>query len=307
MAHHAAAPHRRARMRGWRRLIGVVATALAMGVPAQEHREAALPPGTADAVALDATLVRTGLYLISGGGANTLLRFSTNGLILVDAKMPGTYRALKSQVRRIAKISDLPVRVLLVTDHHAAHIGNAGEFMAAGATVVAQRNAEPYLRPLHSGATPAPVLTFERQYTLRLGGVEAQVMHPGRAQTDDAAVVLFPDLRVVAVGDLFTHGPPQPDFVAGGSLAEWPSVLGAVLKLDFDLVVPGTGPMVTRADLERFKARIEALISRATALVRAGVTRDQLMARLTTDDPGWPLELAGDQLERFHAELARQP
>ncbi len=35
-----------------------------------------------------------------------------------------------------------------------------------------------------------------------------------------------------------------------------------ILKLDFDVVVPGTGPTVTRADLEAFKSKIGTLVPR---------------------------------------------
>ena len=63
--------------------------------------------------------------------------------------------------------------------------------------------------------------------------------------------------------------------------------------------------MVTRADLEAFKAKIDTLVSRATGLVEKGVTKDQLMAQLKTDDLGWRFDFTGDQLDRFHAELSR--
>ena len=69
---------------------------------------------------------------------------------------------------------------------------------AAGATIVAQEKAEPYLRALHSAAAPAHIVAFAREYMLRLGGVEARVMHLGRAQTDDATVVLFPDGQLLS-------------------------------------------------------------------------------------------------------------
>ena len=83
-------------------------------------------------------------------------------------------------------------------------------------------------------------------------------------------MVYFPNLKVVAVGDLFAST-PNPDFAAGGSLVGWGPVLAQVLKLDFDVVVPGTGPVVTRADLEAFKTKIDTVVSRATGLVKKGV------------------------------------
>jgi glyoxylase-like metal-dependent hydrolase (beta-lactamase superfamily II) len=244
--------------------------------------------------------------VIKGGGGNTLMRFSAQGLILVDGKLPGNYRALTSQVRKINKIGDLPTRVLILTDHHDDHAGNNAQFMTAGVAIIAQENAKnrlPAYQPTGGKKAP-PVVAFDREYTLQLGGVEVKLMHFGNAHTDGDTVVYFTDLKVVAVGDLFTPGTPDPDYAAGGSLVGWGPVLAQTLKLDFDVVVPSTGPMVTRADLEAFKAKIDLLVSRAGALVAKGVAKDQLMARLKTDDLGWQFSFTVDQLDRFYAELS---
>jgi hypothetical protein len=66
--------------------------------------------------------------------------------------------------------------------------------------------------------------------------------------------------------------------------------------------------VISRADLEAYKTKIEILISRASRLVKAGVPRDQL-ARLKTDDIVWHFNSTGDQLKRFYADLvqATQP
>jgi hypothetical protein len=82
-------------------------------------------------------------------------------------------------------------------------------------------------------------------------------------------------------------------------------VLAQVLKLDFDVAIPSTGPTITRAELEAFKTKIDTLVSRATGLVKQGVPEDQLMAQLKTGDLGWQLSFTGDQLDRFYAELSR--
>ena len=148
----------------------------------------------------------------------------------------------------------------------------------------------------------APDITFDRGYTLRLGGIEVQLLHFGNAHTSGDTVVYFPNLKVVAVGDLFAPT-PDPDFAAGGSLVNWGPVLGEVLKLDFDVAVPSTGPTIGRADLAAFKARIDTLVSRAASLVKNGVAKDQLMGQLQTADLGWRLDYTGDRLDRFYAEL----
>lgn len=279
---------------------------VAAAATAQSHSEKdSVKSGAGDAT-LSANLVKTGLYLISGGGGNTLMRFSTNGLILVDGKLPGNYRPLMSQVRKLNKLSDLPVRVLIVTDHYETHTGNNAQFLAAGVPIIAQENAKnrlPAYQPA-AGKPAPPVIAFDRDYALRMGGVEVQLMHFGNAHTNGDTVVLFTNLKVVAVGDLFTPQTPEPAYSSGGSFVNWGPVLAQVLKLDFDVVVPSTGPMVTRAELEAFKTKLDTLVSRATALVKTGVAKDRLMAQLQTDDLGWQFSFTGDQLDRFYAELS---
>jgi glyoxylase-like metal-dependent hydrolase (beta-lactamase superfamily II) len=211
-----------------------------------------------------------------------------------------------SQVRKISKTSDLPLRVLVVVGHHPDHTGTDAQFAAAAVPIVAQDHVRKNLLAAASfeAATTLPSFTYEHDYTLRMGGVEARLLHFGNACTDGDTVVYFPDLKVVAVGDLFrAAGSPAPDFAAGGSLVHWGNVLEQVLKLDFDTVIASTGTPATRADLEAFKSRIDALVSRATRLVRQGVSKDQLMSRLQTDDLGWHLDLSEAQLAGFYAEL----
>jgi cyclase len=270
--------------------------------------QAALPP-------LGAELVKTGLYLISGGGGNSLMRLSAIGAILVDGKLPGHYRPLMSQVRRINKLSDLPARVLILTDHHPHHSGDLPMFIASGVSVLLQDNARQRLPGIAdapaaaasaapAARSPGAVVSFGRDYRLRMGGVEVQVFHFGKGHSDNDAVVFFPDLKVIAVGDLFGSEAPMPDFAAGGSLVGWRAALEQVLKLDFEIVVPSQGPLATRADLLAFKARLDTLLARAASLVNEGVGKDQLLARLKTDDLGWRLDLDNAQAERLQADLA---
>jgi len=85
----------------------------------------------------------------------------------------------------------------------------------------------------------------------------------------------------------------------------WGPVLAEILKLDFDVVVPGLGPGVTKAGLEAYKAKVDILISRARELVKKGVPKAQLIAHLKTDDLGWTLTYTPAQIDRFYAELSQ--
>ena len=255
---------------------------------------------------LNLQLLKTGLFLITGGGANSLLRLSPYGEILVDGKRAQNYAVLKSQVRTISRITDMPVRAVILTNHHEDRSGTNAKFLAAGAQIIAQENVVSHLAADHppTGQIPPPTITYASDYALRLGGVEGQLKHFGNAHTDGDTVVYFPNLKVVAVGDIFTPDTPDPDFSAGGSLVDWGPVLAQVLKLDFDVVVPSTGPMITRDDLVAFKTKIEILVSRARTLKNRGVPKEQLLSQLNPEDFGWQFSFSPDDIDRFYAELS---
>jgi hypothetical protein len=59
-----------------------------------------------------------------------------------------------------------------------------------------------------------------------------------------------------------------------------------VLKLDFDIVIPGHGPVSTKADLVKFKSDLETMRGRLISLIKQGSTKAQL-AKILEDDYGW--------------------
>jgi glyoxylase-like metal-dependent hydrolase (beta-lactamase superfamily II) len=256
--------------------------------------------GSTPGSALTAQLVKTGIYVISGGGCNSVLRLSANGFVLVDGQLPGNYDALIKKIQKIS-YSDQPVRALILTDHLEPHTGNNARFLEDGTLIIAQENVK---QNLAGAKVPPPTITYGSSYKLHLGGVDVQLFHFGNAHTNGDTVVYFPVQKVVAVGDLYSQ-PPDPDYSAGGSLVSWGSVLAKVLQLDFDVVVPGKGPGVSRAGLEAFKTQLDTVVSRARSLVKKGVPKDQLMAQLTTADLGWRLTLTPDQLDHFYTELSQ--
>jgi len=253
-----------------------------------------------------AQLVKTGLYLFASDTGNSLLRLSANGMILVDGQLPGDCDALQKQVGRASRILDQSIRVVINTDHHLPRTGCNAQLLAKGAQILAQENV---VKNLASYRPPgdliaAPTKTYDRELNVKLGGVEVRVMHFGNAHTSGDTVAYFTNLKVVAVGDLYATS-PDPSFAEGGSLVGWGPVLAEVLKLDFEIALPGTGPSVTKADVATFKRKIDTLVSRAARLVKTGVPKDRLMDELQTDDLGWRFDFAGDRLDRFYDELSR--
>ena len=277
------------------------------------HAAESRPPAQAPVdgeTALDTELLKTGLFVISGGGANSLLRLSAAGLILVNGKRSGTYPALMSQVRRVNKLADLPFRLAIFTNHHDIHAGNHARFSAAGVATLVQANALPYLKDLPpveeaGGRKPGPTISFDRAHEFIFGGVPVKLVYFGNALTDNDAVVIFPDLKVAALGELY--GPGLPDYAAGGSLIGWSTVLDKLLQLDFELAVPSVGAPVKRADVAAFRSRLGELVTRVAMLVKGGITRDRLRAELEVGYPGWFPSTGAADIDRLYSEFAGPP
>ena len=79
-------------------------------------------------------------------------------------------------------------------------------------------------------------------------------------------------------------------------------MLTRILALDFDAAIPGNGPVLTKADVQAFKTKFDTVIDRATALVRSGVPKDQLLMQLKTDDIGWAPRVPN--IDAFYNELS---
>jgi cyclase len=229
--------------------------------------------------------IKPGLYMIPGGGANTVVRLTSEGLILVDTKNPnpGTYERIMEEIRTV---TDQPVRYVINTHHHGDHTGNNALFVDAGAVVIGLEALRDNM--VRADATGVPMRTFERDHVLELGGVRVEAHHYGGAHTGGDTIVHFPDLGVVMLTDtVTTDRTPIADAASGGSALGWPSVLERVMALEFDTAIAGRGDPISKADVGAFKTRFETVLSRARAAVDRGVGREELGSRVQTADLGW--------------------
>jgi cyclase len=237
--------------------------------------------------------LKPNLFMVTGGGANTLIRVTSEGLIVVDTKNPGdeNYNRLMEEIR---SVSQAPVRYVINTQHHPDHVGTNQKFIDAGATVIALEALKNFMAsdPRTKDIPGRPTQTFAKDYTLNFGGARVEAHFYGRGHTGDDTMVYFPDLGVVMVSDQITDANPIVDFANGGSALDWNKSLDGVLALEWDMAIPGRGEPKSKAEILRFRDRWAMLISRAREAVKAGATRDQLAAQVKTDDLGWTMNAA---------------
>ncbi|MCU1338106.1 MAG: beta-lactamase domain protein [Bryobacterales bacterium] len=244
--------------------------------------------------------VKDGLYMISGEGGNVAALLTDEGVLLVDDMYDRNYAAVMDQVK---SLSEKPVRYVLNTHQHDDHSGSNARMLAASVEIIAHRNARVNMIALKQPG--APRVTFTDEMEVHLGGKEVRTRHYGRGHTGGDAVIYFPELKVIHTGDLFLTRPTQPyiDYANGGSALEWTKALDEVLKLDFDTIIPGHGPLSDRTGLLKWRADFETMRNRIGGMVRQGKSKEEVSQTLVKDF-GWPPGgLAIAQVDAFIAEM----
>ncbi len=236
--------------------------------------------------------IKPNLYVVTGAGGNSTVRVTKDGIILVDTKNLGEnfYSELLAQIKTV---SDKPVKEVVVTHVHQDHSGNTGRFIAAGAHVTANEGEKAELATYTSpaGKPDAPSNTYAQKTVIKLGGAKAEVYHFANGHTGGDSMVYFPDLKVLCGGDAIVGVQPNFDYPNGGSLLGEQKELAKAAKLKFDTVVPGhSGPnsvTLTRADFDAYKMKVDTLVMRFKEQIKAGTPKDQILAKVKTDDLGW--------------------
>jgi glyoxylase-like metal-dependent hydrolase (beta-lactamase superfamily II) len=257
--------------------------------------------------------VTTGVYVITGGGGNTTVRVGKDAVILVDTKYPGE-PYLSDLLAKIRSITPLPVKYVFITHHHGDHSGNEGVFLANGSVIASEAEAATYRDYKTTKGVKAPPVNVAysgRSIQVWVDGATAIGYHFGPGHTAGDTVVYFPDVKVVASGDLVADKTPNVDYVpGGGSILGWQRSLDDILALNFDYLITGHGEQIkTRADVIAYKHKWDVFIARARASIKAGTPKDKLMASIKTDDLGWTVTNLGwvwpEMLDAFYAEMSK--
>jgi glyoxylase-like metal-dependent hydrolase (beta-lactamase superfamily II) len=208
------------------------------------------------------------LYVIHGAyvPGNVTALITNEGVILVDDDFDVDHDNL---VKKLREVTNQPVKYVINSHYHADHSGGNAKLQALGTLAVASVAAR--ARMVAANQPGLVNITVEPRGAVHLGGKVAEIYWLGRGHTDGDVVVLFPQHRTLAAGDLFTSGEGLPqlvDHAGGGSQKEWTATLDKVLELDFDTVVPGHGNVTNKQGVRQARALSERETEVLTQMVR---------------------------------------
>ena len=231
-------------------------------------------------VEITAIQVTPGVYMLEGAGGNIGLSVGPDGAFVIDDQ----FAPLADKIAAaIAKVSAEPVRFVLNTHWHGDHAGGNEAFRAKGAIIVAHDNVRKRLKQglkRETGETPPapagalPVVTFSDSVSFYWNGHDIRVRHAADAHTDGDAIVHIETAKVVHMGDVFFNGAyPFIDIASGGDLDGLIAAQDAVLgSIDDDTkIIPGHGPLATKADLASHIAMLKDVRARIGALIAKGL------------------------------------
>ena len=242
-------------------------------------------------ISIKATDVYPGLTMLEGEGGftggNITLITGDDATILIDDGIEPFGELLLAAIN---KHVERPVDFVINTHAHGDHVGANHALRMSGATIVAHDNLRARLvesgLPTADGMRPAlaeelPQITFSDEVTFHLNGRIAHVMHVPHAHTDGDAFIHFRDINVISTGDVLFNGLfPFIDMDSGGSVDGYLAAQRILLAIadDDTKIIPGHGPLATRADLLAAHEMLIDANARIKALVDAGQSEEDIVA-----------------------------
>lgn len=249
----------------------------------------------ADDPRIETTKVAEGLYMLSssGGAGNMGVSVGEDGVFLIDDQFAPLTDAIRATIKAI---SDKPIKFLLNTHYHPDHTGGNENFGRLGTVIIAHRNVRESLMRDHvirffglqipAAPGPAlPVITFSRDITFHINGGEAHVIHLPNAHTNGDVVIHFTTLNAIHVGDiLFEDMYPFIDLDSGGSVDGTIAAIKRIVAMidDQTRVIPGHGPVSTKAGLEAYLKMLVSIRDAVAAKIAAGHGQEEVVSAKPT-------------------------
>jgi glyoxylase-like metal-dependent hydrolase (beta-lactamase superfamily II) len=237
------------------------------------------------------------VVLLSGLGGNVVALSAPDGLAVIDSGAPEHSTELLKALNALPGGKSL--RTVFNTHWHWDHTGGNEALHKAGAQIIAHENTRLWLgtdvieeweNRTYKARPPQalPTRTFYyKSNQLNFGAEPIEYGWLGQAHTDGDIYVYLRRQNVLVVGDVLSVGRyPVLDYCTGGWIMGMRDATQKLLDLSNDQtrIVPGTGPVQTRADLKAEHDMLAAMHEKVWALMRKGMTASEILAAKASAD-----------------------
>ena len=244
-----------------------------------------------------ATKLTDKLTLITGAGNNIVALAGDGGSLVVDC-------GLAEHAAEVAKLTG-NVKTVIDTHWHLESTGGNDAMAQAGAKLVSSVNTELWMTqeiphdwekkvypPRAKQARPTE--TFYTTGKTEFGGEPVEYGMLPMAHTDGDIYIHFPQSNVLAAGDAVQPGRlPILDWRCDGWIGGMQDAQRTLLKIanDTTKIIPGSGPVMTKADLQATLDTVTKIREYLVKLMKMGMgPKDMIEAKAMKDFDG----LAGD-------------
>jgi len=263
----------------------VIVGALSLAVAAAQQ------PAAAPKV-VEVQKLRDNLFMLTGGGGNTAVFVGTSGVVVVDTKNPGWGQPILDEIK---KLTPKPITTIINTHTHGDHVSGNVEFPAT-VDVIVQENTAKNMQEMRASTQTAPngqppnifktnggrgmpKKTFTDRMTIGSGADRIDLYYFGRGHTNGDAWVVFPALRAMHAGDIFSgKNIPGLDAVNGGSglaIADTLTKAADTIK-NIDTIITGHSTTMTVADLREYAQFNRDFANDVRAGKKAGKSAEQV-------------------------------
>lgn len=267
------------------KLLAIAATAFCATAFAQDFSK----------VEIKTTKLSDAVYFLAGAGGNIAVSAGSDSVFVVDDQFAPLAPKITAA---IAAISPKPIQFVFNTHWHGDHTGGNEALGKGGAIIVAHENVrrrmstDQFMAFMKTNvpASPKvalPVVTFNGSINFHLNGEDIRIVHAPQAHTDGDALVYFAGSDILHMGDVYFNGLyPFIDAGSGGTIEGTIAACDMALRMvtDKSKIIPGHGPLSTRAELVAYRDMLRTIMGRVRAAINEGKTDEQIAAANLSKD-----------------------
>lgn len=271
------------------------------------------PPRPAPRTGYETLAVQGNVWMVAGPTGNSALLVTPEGTMVIDSGPTATAQGLIGAIRAV---SSAPISYVVNTNADPDHVGGNEALSKAGkdpggnapgnfgfrvdvAPILAHERVLLRLSAPTGQQAPMPFAAwptstyFSEKKTMFFADEPIEILAAPRAHSDGDSLVFFRRSDVIVAGDvLATDRYPIIDRARGGSIQGVLDALNRIIDIAIPrfnqqggtLIVPGHGRICNESDVVEYRDMTTIVRDRIQAMVRQGLTLDQVKAARPTLD-----------------------